>query len=279
MTVPPPDDFIIWPYRYARELTASSNIIANPQYKKLVDNVRSVAIVVAGIPDGLSLLHMSKIKPTMITRLNVFAQEALSEKFLQSVDESYGEDAYPLMRLISPVASNITAAGQVSLPPENFYAITNKIRPPEAKDQTAIYGGEFVEYRYLQQRQFYPTLAWDQSTGNTYRFAMPEKHKSITCLIMPENFTRTAVDRGYWDFNGLVFLVFAKNCTLVGGRFGDDSNVITSISSEDPRALSIVTNFLSKIGMHKIESTAINQIYAVDKYLTVVVGSLNNLAL
>lgn len=97
---------------------------------------------------------------------------------------------------------------------------------------------------------------------------------------MPENFVRTGADTGYWNFDGLIFNVFARNCTLVGGEYRtEDLPYVTSISSEDPRTLSIITSFLSKIGMHKIESTAVNQIYAIDRYLTVVVGSLNNLAL
>lgn len=286
------DDFISWKYRYVRAFTASSNIVANPQYKKLIDNVQSIAIVAIGIPDGLSLLQWSTATQSMRNRLNVFSQETLSEKFLQTIDESYGDEVYPVMRLVSPVAiidgtfSSREQRELLKLPLDNFYTIVGKTIPPadgSSSSYAGVSGGEFVEYRYLQQRQFYPTLAWDPSTGYLYKFVMPNKkirNRPIKCLIMPENFVRTDVNTGYWNFDGLIFHVFARNCTLVGGRYeSEDLPYITSISNEDPRTISIITSFLSKIGMHKIESTAVNQVYAIDRYLTVVVGSLNNLAL
>lgn len=268
------NEFILWPYRYVREFVPSSNVLASPQYKTIVDNVKSITIVVAAIPDGLSLLELSKIDNSMIKRLNIFTREPLDYRFLKSVDDSYGDTFYPITRLLSPVASDI-----YTIPPENFYSIANKAIASE--DATnAYYGcGELVEYRYLQQRHFRPVLVWDSSIGNIYRFVMPRTYKTIRCIIMPANFIRTSVKSGYWDFDGLIVNVFARNCTLVGGTPGPDSQVITSISNDDPRTLATVTNFLSKIGMHKIESTAINQICSIDRFMTVVVGSLNNLSL
>lgn len=269
------NEFILWPYRYVREFVPSSNVLAKPQYKTIVDNVQSITIVVVAIPDGLSLLQLSKIDASMITRLNVFARERLDERFLKSVDDSYGDTFYPITRLVSPLASTPS-----SPPIENFYAVSRKAITPDGASVDAYAGsGELVEYRYLQQRQFRPVLIWDPTVGSIYRFALPIKHKTIRCVIMPGNFIRTAINRGYWNFNGLIVNVFARNCTLVGGLHGTDPQVVTSISNDDPRTLSTITNFLSKIGMHKIESTAINQIYSIDKFMTVVVGSLNNLSL
>lgn len=268
-------EYILWPYRYVREFVPSGNVLANPQYKTIVDNVKSITIVVAAIPDGLSLLQLLKINKSTITRLNVFAREPLDDRFLKSVDDSYGDTFYPINRLLSPVSSAI-----YTLPLENFYAIFNKaITPNTIATDTFAGNGELVEYRYLQQRQFKPVLMWDPVVGNIYRFVMPHKHKTIRCIIMPSNFIRTAINRGYWNFDGLIIYVFARNCTLVGGQPGTDSQVVTSISTDDPRTLATITNFLSKIGMHKIESTAINQIYSIDRFMTVVVGSLNNLSL
>lgn len=278
-----PNDFILWPFRYIREFVPTSNVLTNPQYKNIVDNVQIVPIVVTAIPDGMSLTQLHRIDSTMITRLNIFAREALSDKFLTSIDELYGDGFYPLTKLYSPVAFT---DNNDPLPYENFYAVVNKPIAPQQNDfiDTRVFGGEFVEYRYLQQRQFFPTLVWDQSTRAIYKFVMPNKelaNQPVVGLIMPENFTRTGLNSGYWNFNGLIFSVFARNCILVGGNLANkqDSQFITSINNEDPRTVSTITNFLSKIGMHKIESTAVNQIYASDKYLTVVIGSLNNLAL
>lgn len=272
------NEFILWPYRYIRRFVPSSTVRKNPQYKTIVDNVKSITIVVAAIPDGMSLLQLSKINDSMIMRLNVFAREPLEDKFLNSVDDSYGDTFYPIVGLLSSVASAI-----YTLPVENFYAISRKAILPDgvALDMADAYAGagELVEYRYLQQRQFKPIIIWDPNNGNIYRFAMPRNNKTTRCIIMPENFIRIAVDRGYWNFDGLIIHVFARDCTLVGGSLGMDSQSITSISNDDPRTLAIITSFLSKIGMHKIESTAINQIYSIDKYMTVVVGSLNNLNL
>lgn len=270
------NEFILWPYRYVRDFVPSSNVLANPQYKTIVDNVKSITIVVAAIPDGLSLLHLSKIDDSMITRLNVFAREPLDGRFLKSVDDSYGDTFYPITHLISSVASAIS-----TLPLENFYGISKKaITPEDAVIDSYAGNGELVEYRYLQQRQFKPVLMWDPTTGSIYRFVMPPyKHETVRCIIMPVNFIRTSTNRGYWNFDGLIINVFARNCTLVGGSPGDDLEVVTSISNDDPRTLAIITSFLSKIGMHKIESTAINQIYSIDRFMTVVVGSLNNLSL
>ena len=272
------NEFILWPYRYVRELVPSSNVRASPQHKTLVDNVQSITIVVAAIPEGMSLLQLTQIDSSMLTRLNVFAREPLDERFLKSVDDSYGDSFYPITRLTAVIAS-----ATYTLPLENFYAVANRAITPESVSAGASVvdaytgNGELVEYRYLQQRQFKPTLLWDPLLGSIYRFVMPQK--CLRCIIMPENFIRTSVNRGYWDFDGLIIYAFARNCTLVGGTPGEDSQLITSLSNDDPRTLAIITNFLSKIGMHKIESTAINQIYSIDRFMTIVVGSLNNLAL
>lgn len=273
-TVVTMSEFILWPYRYVRELTPSSNILTSPQYKTIVDNMTSVTIVVAAIPDGMSLLQLSKIDDSMISRLNIFAHEPLDDRFLKTVDDSYGHAFYPITRLASPVASAIS-----TLPLENFYAISTKAIAPGGASDVYCGSGELVEYRYLQQRQFKPAIMWDPVIGDIYRFVMPHKHKIIRCIIMPANFIRTSYNSGYWNFDDLIVNVFARNCTLVGGSPGTDSHIVTSISNDDPRTLATITNFLSKIGMHKIESTEINQIYSIDRFMTVVVGTLNNLSL
>lgn len=273
-----PAEFISWPFRYVRSLTASSNTIKMPQYKKLVDNTQSLSVVIAGIPDGLSLLELTNNNKNKIARLNVFSMVSLTEKFLQAVDESYGDEDLPIVSFNTPCSTTIDkTTGVLEIPHLNFYTIMNKAIPP---DGVSICVGEMVEYRYLQQRHLYPTLVWDPDTQNLFRFSMPPGQRLVRCIIMPNNFIRTSTTMGYWNFDGLIFYVFAKNCFLVGGQYTNiDLPYITAISTEDSRTLSIITNFFSKIGMHKIESTSINQIYAIDKYLTVIVGSLDNLSL
>lgn len=276
-------------YRYARPFTAACIITDKPLTKKIINNQKTIEVDVFGIPDGVKLTSARSTTDHEMKcpRLNIFSDVPLPEIFQETIDGTFGHRPYPLPFFMNPTAQTPLDV----LPIKNFYTLVNR---PQVSDpynpQSSIAIGDYIGYRYLQQRHTHPTIYWDGQ--NIYPFVYPHKilkEKITTVLIMPENFVQTSLYTGFFNFNNLIYNVFSKYPLSSGKlkQFYDLNDItrrpenfsVTLIRAKDSRTYNNVALFLSKIGLHNIVSNDTNQIYAADKYLTVVVGSLADIAL
>lgn len=254
-------------YRYARPFETD---ITFDSKQVTINGVDYVNVVITGIPDGVSPdANEAVIKRRTPRRLYILSDRPLDRADIEVIDGFYGKRPFPMPSAIT-VCGNVTARSQ---PRNNFYSMVamDGGRPNAA--------ARFVEYRYVQRRHQPANLAWDSTTGDVYRLVLPSKPAVMLVLVMPENFVRTSLRRGYFRLdNDLIVRVYSR-FVLSAANFEPDNELISVINTDDTRLMSVIRAFFARLGMHKILTTAVNQIYSYDRYLTLVVGSIANIAL
>lgn len=220
-----------------------------------------INVRITGIPDGVSPLANEAIVSTdCIYRLYIFAEQPLNETVLQALDKFYGKKAYPIIM-------TDTVCGVIdSIPKNNFYMCKG----------TPSNISEYTEYRYLQQRHMLTNIVFDSETNSVYRLVLPERPQLV--LIMPNNFVRTGLKKGYFRFdNNLIVRIYSKY--ILSSALTEDSDVyeMTVFDIADTKLRSTIEGFFGRLGLHKIATNVNDQLYAYDKYITAIVGNASNL--
>lgn len=247
-------------FRYARPFETD---VTYDSKQVTVNGVDYINVIITGIPDGVSPdANEAVIKRQTPRRLYILSDQPLDYADIEVIDGFYGKRSFPM-----PTATAICA--QLSAyPRNNFYSVDG---PPSVTSR-------FIEYRYVQRRHQPANIAWDTSTGNLYRLVLPS-NSAMLVLVMPENFVRTSLKRGYFRLdNDLIVRVYSR-FVLSAATLEPDNELISVINTDDTRLMSVIRAFFARLGMHKIVSTSVNQIYAYDRYLTLAVGSISNIAL
>ena len=189
----------------------------------------------------------------------------MPETYLETIDRFYGKEPYPILYCDAPV--NILTNND-DIPKENFY-LSNGV--PSSLTT-------FVEYRYLAQRHLKTNIAFDVQTNTVYRLVLPEK--TMIVIIMPENFIRTGLKTGYFKFeNNLIVRVYSSYMLSSANYIPKDTYEISVYNNSNVRVRSAIEQLFARFNLHKIVMKRPNQIYAYDKYMTMVVGSISNIIL
>lgn len=227
-----------------------------------LDGVVYTDITITGIPDGVSpLANEALIDRNAKRRLYIFSDTPLDDNYLQTIDKFYGKVPYKNLKCLFP---NTTLD---SYPRNNFYMTTD----------TPSMISDYVEYRYLQHRHIMSNICYNASTNEVYKMILPER--PLLVIIMPANFIRTGLKKGYFRFdNNLIVRVYSK-FILSSPQYEDDTNEITMFNVHNKQLKTVVKKLFARFGMHRLVSNAENQLYSYDKFMTMVVGSVANIVL
>lgn len=247
-------------YKYPREWQTDVKY----ERRTIIMNNEPYVITITGIPDGVSpLANEAVISTTCLMRLYIFSDKALPDESLQSIDALYGRKPYPI------VFTQIVRQRLDTYPSNNFYM---------CKESPASSVSEYVEYRYLQNRHQISTIAYDNNSGTVTQMVLPKRPMLV--LIMPDNFVRNSLRSGYFRFdNNIIVRVFSKYLLASTQIDTQDDGSVTLFTTSNEKISNIVESFFSRLGIHRIASNSPNHIYGYDKYITLVVGSIANIAL
>nr|WOJ45354.1 putative gp35-like protein [Apis mellifera nudivirus] len=247
---------------------------------KLIDrNGTNVTIYIIAIPDGVALnVNSANIPLPCHMRLFAYANASLNDEELAKIDQFIAQrnyiKPYPILTIDTTVTLN-------SYPKNNFYMISSGSRATSAS--------RFIEYRYFLTRHVMANILYEPRNGGVVsKFVLPNAISPPIVLIMPNNFVRTGLRRGYFaNPSGLIVRVYARralSCERNGTRLMDNViSVLPSAASED-RILAYARSLLARLGMHRVytnrdEDGDLVQIYAYDEYMTLVIGRVDNLQL
>lgn len=230
------------------------------------DGVTYTRVNVLGVPDGVHAnAREALVRSDAIYRLYIFSDRPLSEAQLSALDGVYGREPFPVLEATRPVGS--VARGLY--PRVNFY-LTEDARPSTLS--------RYIEYRYLQQRHEVARIVCDDA-GLVYRLLLPEGAARLV-LVMPDNFVRTDRRSGYFSFKRNLIVRIYSRFELSAANVDDaDEGLVSDISTKNARLLAVVRTFFARLGLHRVHVPSENQVYAGDRYLTAVVGSLANIPL
>lgn len=250
-------------YRYAREF--QTDIQAAETRELTIDNINFTTITIVGVPDGIDVrANEAIIKKNTVKRLYILSDIELSENYLSTVDSFYGKMKFPIIECA-------TLVPLVSYPPINNFYVASDVRPNTLST--------FVEYRYLQQRHMTANICVNATGDFLCRIVLPKR--PLLVIIMPQNFVRTSQKSGYFLFeHNIVIRVYSKY--LLACAQNDDAPdlpVITQMNINDRKFMDTINEFFGRLGFHKIASHTPNHVYAFDKYMTVIVGSIANVLL
>lgn len=257
------------PYKYARNYTANIQPTSIAVHQVSAGGAdRSVNVAICAIPDGIALdVNEALVRIGTPRRLYFMSRTHISDQVLQQLDSQFGEQFYPQVTIPAPACAILPS----TLPRTNFYMCTG---PPSSTS-------EFVEYRYLQERSSIAQIAYDETTGNVYRLVLPKRQMLV--LIMPRNFVRTGLKRGYFRFDNNIIIRCFSQYMLASEVFDetDANSEVTQfeVGGINDKFLPAIEIFFSRLGIHKITSNTTNQLYGYDKYITLVVGSIANIVL
>lgn len=228
-----------------------------------LDGNEYINVRITGIPDGVSpLANEAIVSKDCIYRLYIFADQPLNDSFLQTLDKFYGKTAYPL------ITAELSCGIIDGFPKNNFYMCSG----------TPSNVTEFAEYRYLQHRHMISNIAFSTDTNSVYRLVLPERPQLV--LIMPSNFIKTGLKKGYFRFdNNIIVRIFSK--FMLSAVLSDESDTfeMTVFDVTDEKLRTTVESFFGRLGLHKISTNASDHIYAYDNYLTAIVGNVANIIL
>lgn len=247
-------------YKYPREWQTDVKF----ERRTIIMNSEAYAITITGIPDGVSpIANEAIVHPKSLMRLYIFSDKALSEENLQSIDTLYGRKPYPI------VFTQVVRQRLETYPSNNFYMC-------KGSQSSSI--SEYVEYRYLQMRHQISTIAYESNTGIITQMVLPKRPMLV--IIMPDNFIRNSLRSGYFRFdNNIIVRVFSKYLLASSQIDTQDDGSVTVFTTSNEKITNIVENFFGRLGIHRITSNSPNHIYGYDKYITLVVGSVANIAL
>lgn len=248
-------------YRYPREIKFHNKAI----YIELIKNgIRSV-VRLCGVPDGVDtratdyILHPSNVP----LRLYIYATAALDDEQLHTLDQTYGNGIYPIVVLQNEM--NATIEQQQQLPQSNFYIPNNTDLP---KSFTS-----FTECRHFMQRHSISTKCLLRSR-QIVDLVLPERSATML-LIMPENFILTGPRNGYFIANDSVIIRIYSTCNLSSKLKAVDNNLVSQINAADIKIVNYMKILLCKLNFHSIVVKQ-NQIFAIDKFVTAVIGGIEN---
>lgn len=258
----------------------------------------TVNITIVGIPDGVSPLANRAVIPTGTTRrLYVFSDSELDTHQLDMIDSLFGKKPYPNFQ-----CDLLTRANSLTTFPKHNFYLRNDALDTEFLNQSPMVcptmSCSYIEYRYLQQRHMMANICFNQYTGDVYRLVIPQP--PMLCIIMPKNFVCTGLKEGYFRFeNNLIVRVYSRH--LLSSELKDDSTTINNNNNNTDMEFNVyqqqpmvevsifdinniklnkmVRQIFGRFGLHKIDSFNCNHIFAYDKYLTMIVGSIANINL
>lgn len=246
-------------YRYPREFKTDIDV---DHTEITLDGKTFIDITITGIPDNVSALaNEALVAKDTPRRLYIFSDVPLTEQYLHTLDRFYGKSPYKIIECLTP---NIQLS---SFPKNNFY-LTNE--PPSSIS-------EFVEYRQFKQRHLLTNIAIDHNTMFLYKLVLSQPQ--LLVIIMPSNFIRTGLKTGYFRFDNNLIIRVYSNYMLSSELSDENVSEITVFTTNDVRLNSIVEKLFGRFGMHKIGSNSDDHIFAYDKFMTMVVGSVSNIAL
>lgn len=246
-------------YKYARPYKA---LVEYELKQIMLDGHKFVNIIVSGVPDGVSPdVNEALVKKETLRRLYIFSNSKLNDNDLETIDTFYGKFPYPIF------TAGIPCAIQPNIPNNNFYMC-------EEQPSTT---SRFVEYRYVQKRHEISNIVYNSTNGFIYRFVLPKRPMLV--IIMPANFIRTGPKTGYFKFDNNIIIRVYSDYLLSAGIDEINDELISVITTEDTRLMECLKGFFSRMGMHIIMSNSLNQLYAYDSYMTLIVGSVANISL
>lgn len=267
-------------YVYARPYTTSISSSAHPRIDELNTSVGEgghVDVYLVGVPDGVSpRAYEASVPADTVRRLYLYSNKRVPDKWLSIADASYGERPYPLLTLETPCARDCRT------PVNNFYtALADRAdEDVYAAAANRRQDATFVEYRYVEQRHAEANLYYDEFSNRAYRLALPAD-SALLVLIMPSNFVRTDLKRGYFLFDAidLIVRVYSKHL-LSADRTADagEEPLVSDVCTANRRVMDIVRSFFSRMGVQSVYVASDNQIIGYDRYLTLVVGDVSNIS-
>lgn len=220
------------------------------------------SVCITGIPDGVDpAANECLIRKGTKRRLYIFASQSLSEVDLKHLEDFYGKVPYPLFK--GKPFSRLTSYPQDC----NFFLL-----PSAPLSMTS----QCVEYRLFALRSMKSNMVYNESQGLVYKVAFP--FRSLLAIVMPRNFVCTNLKSGYFVFpENIIMRVYSKY--ILSGFKSDATNLnglVSDITSVNARFRSVISRFFTNYGFHNIVD-AERQIYAHDKYMTLVVGEISNI--
>jgi len=246
-------------YKYPREYTTNIKY----ETKQLLLNGRNlVNITITHIPEGVSpLANEAVIEENTPKRLHIYSDAPISESQLLELDRLYGRSRFPLQTM------NYAIGQQITYPRNNFYLSSDN----EVPNSTTT----FTEYRYLQKRNIKSNILYNNKTKQVYSLVLPER--TMLVIIMPANFVRTGLKSGYFNFDGNLIVRCYSRYILSSELYNSqDTGEVTVFNTRNKRLTNSIKSFFIRLGFHNVQSISDNHIFTFDKYLTFIVGSLNN---
>ena len=252
-------DEVDYPFRYVRE--------------RYADNIQNQTISLtndAGLTDFYVLIKKNQVDEdnNETFRIEYFSQKPLSDKTLDGLDVHLSSGYMPLTTLEHPCRNYIHRE-------DNFFLALsepiNSLTP-------------LVEYRTLTQRAIPANRVQGFESKKVYRLVPRPNVDRDLVIIMPENFIRTSLNTGYFDYrqHQLIVKFYGKNCLFSGANSNERSlkDIPDSVVSNNRTVVKeAITSLFSRMGFNDVSSPQPNQFVASDKYILAVVGVTSNLDL
>lgn len=239
--------------------------LVNERKSLLRPDGSSFEITVTGIPDGVSPQANEALVPrNAMNRLYIMSNEPLSDQDIDLINQFYGKNPYP----IHTATRTIGQLDPEEIPYCNFYTFSGELNSVS----------ELVEYRYIASRYERAQIAMNIDTREIHPYVSATK--CLIVLIMPENFVRTGLKRGYFLFkHNLIVRVYSNYLLSSAYSDSDDKRLVSVINTSNQKLVTAIQGLFAKLQLHRFVIGSLNQIYSYDKYLTAVVGSTSNILL
>lgn len=232
--------------------------------KEIISNGAKKHVFITGIPDGISeFTNTALIERGFPRRLAISSNVPLTEAELSTIDAAHHTMPYPIPIFADPIDRRYN-----DQPNANFVMSINDSIPSSVS--------RYIEYRYFATRHVPATILYNPHNGHVHRFVPPS---SNIVLIMPENFTKTATNRGFFVVGeNLIVRIYSKR-PLSAAVTLPDHNLYSEISVASGKTLELAKRILMNLGLHKIVYQSHNQIYGSDAFVTAVIGNIANINL
>lgn len=267
-----------------------NNDTGNNQKSNTIPSASTINITIIGIPDGVSPYADRALIPAGTKRrLYVFSDEELDANHLEMIDSLYGKQPYPNFK-----CDLLTQANTLDTFPKNNFYMRNETMNEALGNQSTTtccptMSCSYIEYRYLQRRHILANICFNPYNGAVYRLVIAKR--PMLCIIMPENFIRTGLKTGYFRFeNNLIVRVYSRY--LLSAHLAEPTTNPTELDVQQQPLVEVsvfdfnnvkmnkmVRRIFGRFGLHKIDSFNSNHIFAYDKYVTMIVGSIANISL
>lgn len=197
------------------------------------------------------------------TRLYVVSNQKLTKKELLAIDNNIGDVPFPIFEHKHYI-------GVINARPYINFTLCDG--PPTT-------ASHYTEYRHCKQRNIPSNRVYDMKSGAYRRLVLPGRPDELV-IIMPGNFVRTGLKKGYFHFsNNFIVRVFSKHYLSSRTPPLKDNMNVTVININDEILRLRTRKFFAKFGLHNLFSITNDQIIAQDSKITLVVGSIANVIL